>query len=223
LVFLSRHFNHLSIFIRLVQIFNTSNLRNLALSYNGIADGLEPLELNFQKAFDHVIRLNWGYFNCDFHLSFLSLSDLEPNLFEILKPLIASDRKYVLVQIVELWILAFGDYPEHEWVIADVVFEDVIFQFDNNVNFFDGTREECCFSKGYVFSIDINEIFCFAQFCSLLLFLRRFAVLFLWALWLLLWALWLLHWCSLFLLPLGNFQILNEFNYIFSRYVRTCV
>jgi hypothetical protein len=60
-------------------------------------------------------------------LSFFSFSDFEPDLLKVLKPLIASDWKDVLIKVIKLLVAALGDDSEHEGVVRTVVFEDLIF------------------------------------------------------------------------------------------------
>lgn len=149
---------------------------HLALCNYGVAYWLKALELNFQQSFNYVVLLNWRNFNRDLHLSLFSFSYLEPHLLKILEPLIASHRKNILIQVIKLLIDALGDDSEHKGVVGAVVFENLIFQFDDNIDFLDGARKKGGFTEWYGISVDVDEVFGFGEFGGALgIFLRRFA------------------------------------------------
>lgn len=123
-----------------------------------------------------MILLDGRNFDSNLDLSLLSFSDLEPDFFKVLKSLIASDWKDILIEVIKLLTGALGDDSKHERIVGSVVFEDFVFEFDDNIDFFNGSREESGFTEGDTVSIDVDEVFGFCEFCGALwIFLRRFA------------------------------------------------
>lgn len=120
--------------------------------------------MDFQKAFDDVVLFNRWDFDSDFDLSFLYFSDFESDFFKIFEPLIASDREDVLIEIVELLISAFGNDSEHKRVVGAVILEDLVFEFNDDINFLDRAREQSCFSERNVVTINVDKIFGLSEF-----------------------------------------------------------
>jgi hypothetical protein len=81
----------LSVFVRLVKVFDARDLRHLAFCDDWVADRQQTFELDLQKALNDVVLFDGRNFDSDLNLSLFSFSDFEPDLFEVLKPLIASD------------------------------------------------------------------------------------------------------------------------------------
>ena len=100
LVLLSRHLDHLSVLVRLVQVLNAGDLGYFALGYHGVTNRLEPFELDFQKPFDDRLLSEWGNFDCYHNSGFFSFPDFESDLFKVLKPLMTPNRKHILFIVV---------------------------------------------------------------------------------------------------------------------------
>ena len=73
--------------------------------------------------------------------------DLKPNLFKILISLVASDRVYVLIEVIKLLIVALGNDPEEEGVALRGYFQDIVIQVDRDINFFNRAGEKRGLSK----------------------------------------------------------------------------
>jgi hypothetical protein len=148
-------------------------LGHLAFCYDWVTYRLKALKLHLQKPFNHVVFFYWRNFDGDLHLSLFSLSYLEPHLLKVLEPLIASDRKNILIQVIEFLVAALGNDSEHERIVGTIVFKNLIFQFDNDINFLDGSGEESGFTEGDTVPIDVDEVFGFGELCGALrIFLR---------------------------------------------------
>jgi hypothetical protein len=91
LVLFGRNFDDWGVFIGFVKVLDTDDLRYLTFSINGEADRSQALELNLQKAFNHVVLPDWRYFDRYFYLSSFFLPDFKPNLLKVLESFIASD------------------------------------------------------------------------------------------------------------------------------------
>lgn len=68
-----------------------------------------------------MIMLDWGYFDCHLHLRLLPLPNFESDFLEILKSLVAPDWEHVLVKVIELLAVTFGDDPEHEGIVSRIL------------------------------------------------------------------------------------------------------
>ncbi len=126
---------------------------------------MQAFQLNLQKAFNDIVLLNGRYFNSDFDLGFLSLSDLESDFFKVLEPFVTSDRKNVFIQVVEFWIAAFCDDSEHEGIVGPVVFQDLVLELNDDIHFLNGAREQSGFAEWNIVPVDVNEILSFGEFC----------------------------------------------------------
>ena len=176
MVLLCWYLDYLCVLVWFVKVFYACDLGDLTLCYDWVTYRLEALKLHLQKPFNNIVFLNWRNFDSDLHLSLFSLSYLEPDFLKILKPLIASDRKNILIQIIKLLITTLSNNPEHKWIIGPIILKYLIFQFNHNINFLNRSWKECGFTKRYAVSIDVDEVFGFGELCSTLyIFLRWFA------------------------------------------------
>ena len=91
LIFLCWYFYNGSILVRFIKIFDAQDLRNFTFSVDRKADRYQTLKLNFQKSLNDIVLPDWRYFDCNFDLSSLFLSDFESHFFEILKSFVASN------------------------------------------------------------------------------------------------------------------------------------
>ena len=91
MVLLGGNLDHCGFFIRFVKVLDAENLRNFTFSVNRKAHWSQTLKLNFEKSLDNIVFSDWRYFNCNFDLSSLFLSDFEPDFFKVLEPFITSD------------------------------------------------------------------------------------------------------------------------------------
>lgn len=170
MIFLGWYFNHGHVLVSFKEIFDADDVWNFALDIDGQADRDKALQLYFQESLNYIILPDWRDLDCYLDLSSLLLSDLEPNLFKILKSFVTSDREDILIQIVELWIVAFGNDSQHEWILS-ILLDDLIFESDGNVELFNGSWEESSLAEHDIGSVDLYEIFSFGELCRILLVL----------------------------------------------------
>lgn len=109
-----------------------------------------------------------GYFDSNFNLRLFPLPDFKPNLLKVLEPIIAPDREDILIEIIKLGMVTFGYDSQHEG-IGSIFFENVVFELDSNIDFFNGSGEEGGFSEGDGGAVDVDEVFGFSELGGLLL------------------------------------------------------
>jgi len=114
--------------------------------------------LYLQESFNCVRLFDRWNFDSDLDLSSLFLSDFESNFLKIFKSLIAANREDILIQIVELGIVAASDDSQHVRVGA-IVFYDFVLQADRDIKLFNGAGEESRFAEHDVGPIYLNEVF----------------------------------------------------------------
>lgn len=122
------------VFVGLVKVLDAEDLGDLAFRVNGERNWLQAFKLNLQKPFNHVIFPDRRDLDGNLDLRSLFLSDLEPHFLKVLKPLVAPNREDVLIQIVELGIVALGDNPEHKGIGA-VILNDLILESYRDIKF----------------------------------------------------------------------------------------
>jgi len=128
--------------------------------------------LNFQKSFNSIVFSYWRYLHGNFDLSSLFLSDFESHFFEILKSLIASNWKYVLIEVIKFCIIAASNYSQHKR-IRTIVFNDLILETNGHIKLLYGSRKQGRFAKHNISAINLYEIFCLGQLSRVIVFLLR--------------------------------------------------
>jgi hypothetical protein len=126
LTLLGRYLNHRGILIRLIETLHRYNPRNFAFNVHRKADRLETLKLNLQETIDEVVLLNRWNFDGYLDLSPLFFFDFEANLLEIFVPIVASDRKDVLVMLVKFWVSTVRNHSQHQSLIFVLLGELVV-------------------------------------------------------------------------------------------------
>jgi hypothetical protein len=116
LTLFGRDLDHPCVLIDLEQFLQTSDLRHFTGELNGQTQRFGILQLNLQRPGHLIGLLHGGHLNRHLNLRPLLGPDLKPDLLKVLIPLIAPDRIHVLVEVVELLVVALGYNPEEERV-----------------------------------------------------------------------------------------------------------
>ena len=103
---------------------------------------MKVFKLNFEDSVDVVVLFDWWYLNGHLNEGFLFFSNFESNLFEVLEPFVAPDRKNIFIEGIKFSVAALSDNPEHERIGGGVFIDDLFPKVDGNINFFDGARKE---------------------------------------------------------------------------------
>lgn len=86
------------------------------------------------------------------------LFDSEVDLVVIFKPLVASNRIYILVQVVKFAVVAGRDYPQEIRARGAVFEDDRILEADADIDFLNRSREEAILIEVNIVPSDVDEV-----------------------------------------------------------------
>lgn len=120
LVFFRWDFDHWSVFVDFVKLFEADDFWDFAGGDDRDNHRFCVFELDLKESIDFVVLPDGGDFGGDFEQGPFPHSDFEPDFFKIFIALVASDWEHVLFKVVELLVETPGNDPEEERVIGRV-------------------------------------------------------------------------------------------------------
>lgn len=100
----------------------------------------------------------WNFYRY-FYLSSFSFPDFKPDFLEVFKTVITPYRKHIFVENIEFAVIAASDHSQHEWLIASIIGQALIFESYSYINFLDRSREQDTFPEGNIALADVHKVF----------------------------------------------------------------